>query len=92
MRDLKWNWIILPSTLDIGDCRGSCPTPHLYNLHEYSNSTRSYIKAYTGKTLESCCMPTEHQGVEVLFENDVEGLSIKYIEDIKVTKCGCVLS
>ena len=91
MRDLKWNWIIVPATLDIGDCRGSCPTAHLYNLHEYSGSTHSYIKAYAGKPLESCCVPTEYQGVHVV-ANINGSINLEYIEGMKVTKCGCILS
>ena len=91
MRDLKWNWIVAPATLDIGDCHGSCPTANFYNLHEYSGSTHSQIKAYAGKPLESCCVPTEYQGVHVL-ANINGSININYIEDMKVTKCGCVLS
>lgn len=77
-------FILLPGTVDIGDCVGTCRRP------ENQITVHSYIKnKIFGSSAQSCCVPTNFVGVEVLIQ--VNGsFSIDRIESMKVTQCGCL--
>ena len=82
-RDLGWDWLIKPLSLDIGRCVGICAN------WQYRNSTHAQFERLLGLEVTPCCVPTAFKSQEVLLS--LNGFfSIELLENVKVVQCGCI--
>lgn len=85
--------IILPKTVNIGVCRGSCNSPHeILNTHSamlnaaaITSSNRNNRKVRK----KLCCVPQNYEPLSVLMYNGKQHIVMRTIEDMAVRDCGC---
>ncbi|XP_053960155.1 protein decapentaplegic [Anastrepha ludens] len=90
--DVGWSdWIVAPPGYDAFYCQGKCPFP----LAEHLNSTNHAVvqtlvnNINPGKVPKACCVPTQLEGVSMLYLNDQNSVVLKNYQDMTVVGCGC---
>uniref|UniRef100_A0A1I8MHF7 Protein decapentaplegic n=1 Tax=Musca domestica TaxID=7370 RepID=A0A1I8MHF7_MUSDO len=90
--DVGWSdWIVAPPGYDAFYCHGKCPFP----LAEHLNSTNHAVvqnmvnSINPGKVPKACCVPTQLEGISMLYLNDQRTVVLKNYQDMTVVGCGC---
>ncbi|XP_036328302.1 protein decapentaplegic [Rhagoletis pomonella] len=90
--DVGWSdWIVAPPGYDAFYCQGKCPFP----LAEHMNSTNHAVvqtlvnNLNPGKVPKACCVPTQLEGISMLYLNDQNTVVLKNYQDMTVVGCGC---
>ncbi|XP_037927797.1 protein decapentaplegic-like [Teleopsis dalmanni] len=90
--DVGWsNWIVAPPGYDAFFCHGKCPFP----LAEHHNSTNHAVvqtlvnNINPGKVPKPCCVPTQLEGISMLYLNDQNTVVLKNYQDMTAVGCGC---
>ncbi|XP_039951242.1 protein decapentaplegic [Bactrocera tryoni] len=90
--DVGWSdWIVAPPGYDAFYCQGKCPFP----LAEHLNSTNHAVvqtlvnNLNPGKVPKACCVPTQLEGISMLYLNDQNTVVLKNYQDMTVVGCGC---
>ncbi|XP_073827065.1 decapentaplegic morphogen [Musca autumnalis] len=90
--DVGWSdWIVAPPGYDAFYCHGKCPFP----LAEHLNSTNHAVvqnmvnSINPGKVPKACCVPTQLEGISMLYLNDQNTVVLKNYQDMTVVGCGC---
>lgn len=90
--DVGWSdWIVAPPGYDAFYCHGKCPFP----LAEHLNSTNHAVvqtlvnNINPGKVPKACCVPTQLEGISMLYLNDQSTVVLKNYQDMTVVGCGC---
>ncbi|XP_046812156.1 protein decapentaplegic [Lucilia cuprina] len=90
--DVGWSdWIVAPPGYDAFYCHGRCPFP----IAEHLNSTNHAVvqtlvnSINPGKVPKACCVPTQLEGISMLYLNDHSTVVLKNYQDMTVVGCGC---
>ncbi|XP_068144378.1 protein decapentaplegic-like [Drosophila tropicalis] len=90
--DVGWSdWIVAPPGYDAFYCHGKCPFP----LADHLNSTNHAVvqtlvnNIDPGKVPKACCVPTQLEGISMLYLNDQSTVVLKNYQDMTVVGCGC---
>ncbi|XP_054084130.1 protein decapentaplegic [Zeugodacus cucurbitae] len=90
--DVGWSdWIVAPPGYDAFYCQGKCPFP----LAEHLNSTNHAVvqtlvnNLNPRKVPNACCVPTQLEGISMLYLNDQNTVVLKNYQDMTVVGCGC---
>uniref|UniRef100_A0A1I8P6N3 Protein decapentaplegic n=1 Tax=Stomoxys calcitrans TaxID=35570 RepID=A0A1I8P6N3_STOCA len=90
--DVGWSdWIVAPPGYDAFYCQGKCPFP----LADHFNSTNHAVvqtivnNINPGKVPKACCVPTQLEGISMLYLNDQNTVVLKNYQDMTVVGCGC---
>ncbi|XP_034099262.1 protein decapentaplegic isoform X1 [Drosophila albomicans] len=90
--DVGWSdWIVAPPGYDAFYCHGKCPFP----LADHLNSTNHAVvqtlvnDINPGKVPKACCVPTQLEGISMLYLNDQRTVVLKNYQDMTVVGCGC---
>ncbi|XP_030383952.1 protein decapentaplegic [Scaptodrosophila lebanonensis] len=90
--DVGWSdWIVAPPGYDAFYCHGKCPFP----LADHLNSTNHAVvqtlvnNINPGKVPKACCVPTQLEGISMLYLNDQSTVVLKNYQDMTVVGCGC---
>ncbi|KAH8271747.1 hypothetical protein KR044_003997 [Drosophila immigrans] len=91
-QDVGWSdWIVAPPGYDAFYCHGKCPFP----LADHLNSTNHAVvqtlvnDINPGKVPKACCVPTQLEGISMLYLNDQRTVVLKNYQDMTVVGCGC---
>ncbi|XP_017860240.1 PREDICTED: protein decapentaplegic [Drosophila arizonae] len=91
-QDVGWSdWIVAPPGYDAYYCHGKCPFP----LADHLNSTNHAVvqtlvnNINPGKVPKACCVPTQLEGISMLYLNDQRTVVLKNYQDMTVVGCGC---
>lgn len=91
-QDVGWSdWIVAPPGYDAYYCHGKCPFP----LADHLNSTNHAVvqtlvnSSNPGKVPKACCVPTQLEGISMLYLNDQRTVVLKNYQDMTVVGCGC---
>ena len=79
--DFSWNRILVPKTVDIGKCVGSCADSR------YGRTVHAHLKSLLG--LKNCCVPTSFKSIGVVITLNGT-LSISRFYNGLVDQCGCI--
>ncbi|XP_064539236.1 protein decapentaplegic isoform X2 [Drosophila montana] len=91
-QDVGWSdWIVAPPGYDAYYCHGKCQFP----LADHLNSTNHAVvqtlvnNLNPGKVPKACCVPTQLEGISMLYLNDQRTVVLKNYQDMTVVGCGC---
>lgn len=77
-----FNFVLLPQSVDIGQCSGNCAVPG-HNISPYYK-----MMLYHGNFPEPCCVPVAFAPATVLLQVQ-NRIRLTIIEDLIVKTCGC---
>ena len=88
-KDLGLEFIVQPKSINVGKCEGFCPEIGGFPNHFYYKLLR-----YSGREVNTCCVPLEFEGIEILTSlydptEEKNVIKLHVLANATVTKCGC---
>lgn len=78
--------IILPKSVNVGQCRGTCNQPHTASDAHSGIVQSTKIKK---PDVNLCCVPHKYKSFATLIYNGTDEIVIRNINDMVVSECGC---
>ncbi|GFO10101.1 growth/differentiation factor 8 [Plakobranchus ocellatus] len=82
--ELGWEWVIAPLYVRADFCLGEC------HMAMMDDTPRSWMTQQLPGTGGVCCAPTRMQPLSLLYFDNDQNILYQILQNVKVTKCGCV--